>query len=282
MVEEYETALEELKSSNEELVSVNEELQSTNEELEASKEEMQSLNEEMHTINGELAAKVEALDLANSDLQNLFESTQVATIFLDSGLVIRSFTPAASNVFNILPSDRGRPITDLSSKLALTDLETDIRTAFDKGTMQERQLIHPNDRSHFLLRVIPYKSAEQRTDGVVLTFVDVTTLTEAEEHQRVLIAELQHRTRNLLAVIQGIANQTVDTSQSLSEFKPRFADRLTALSRVQGLLSMSRPDDLTIGKLIHLELEALNASRDGKIIVAKVPGLSCRRTWSGP
>jgi two-component system CheB/CheR fusion protein len=89
--------------------------------------------------------------------------------------------------------------------------------------------------------VIPYKSAEQRTDGVILTFIDVTTLIEAEENQRVLIAELQHRTRNLLAVIHGITNQTADTSQSLSEFKPRFADRLTALSRVQGLLSMSRP-----------------------------------------
>lgn len=271
MMEEYETALEELKSSNEELVSLNEELQSTNEELEASKEEMQSLNEEMHTINSELAAKVESLDLANSDLQNLFESTQVATIFLDNRLVIRSFTPAASNVFNILPSDRGRPITDLSSKLALPELEADIRTAFDKGTLQERQLIHSDDRSHFLLRVFPYKSAVQRTEGVVLTFIDVTTLTEAEENQRVLIAELQHRTRNLLAVIQGIANQTIDTSQSLSEFKLRFADRLTALSRVQGLVSTSRPADLTIGKLIHLELEALNASRDGKVIVADGP-----------
>jgi two-component system, chemotaxis family, CheB/CheR fusion protein len=273
MMEEYETALEELKSSNEELVSVNEELQSTNEELEASKEEMQSLNEEMHTINGELAAKVEALDLANSDLQNLFESTRVATIFLDNTLVIRSFTPAASDVFNILPSDRGRPITDLSSKLALPELEADIRAVVMEGAMQERQLIHSEDRSHYLMRVIPYKSAENRTDGVILTFIDVTTLTEAEENQRVLIAELQHRTRNLLAVIQGIANQTVDTSQSLSEFKPRFADRLTALSRVQGLLSMSRPSDLTIGKLVHLELEALNASREGKIVVAEGPDI---------
>ena len=273
IVEEYETALEELKSSNEEFVSVNEELQSTNEELEASKEELQSLNEEMHTINAELATKVEALDLAHNDLQNLFESTRVATIFLDNALVIRSFTPAASDIFNIRPSDRGRPITDLSSKLALPDLESDIRAVFSDGTMRERQLVRSEDRSHYLLRLVPYKSAEQRTDGVVLTFIDVTTLTEAEEHQRVLIAELQHRTRNLLAVIQGIANQTVDTSQSLSEFKPRFADRLTALSRVQGLLSMSRPGDLTIGKLVHLELEALNASRNGKIIVAEGPDI---------
>src|SRR3546814_4012284 len=114
-LEEYETAVEELKSSNEELVSVNEELQSTNEELEASKEELQSLNEELHTVNAELNGKVDALDHANSDLQNLFDSTQVAAVFLDRNLVIRSFTPAVTRIFNILPSDQGRPITDLSS-----------------------------------------------------------------------------------------------------------------------------------------------------------------------
>ena len=119
MIEEYETALEELKSSNEELVSVNEEMQSTNEELEASKEELQSVNEELHTVNAELNGKVEALDRANSDLQNLFESTEVATVFLDKALVIRSFTPASAEIFNILPGDRGRPITDLSSRLNL-------------------------------------------------------------------------------------------------------------------------------------------------------------------
>ena len=116
-IEEYETALEELKSSNEELVSVNEEMQSTNEELEASKEELQSVNEELHTVNSELNHKIESLDRANSDLQNLFESTAVATIFLDKMLTIRSFTPAVTKIFNIRAADTGRPITDLSSKL---------------------------------------------------------------------------------------------------------------------------------------------------------------------
>ena len=108
MIEEYETALEELKSSNEELVSVNEEMQSTNEELEASKEELQSVNEELHTVNAELNSKVEALDRANSDLQNLFESTDVATVFLDKALTIRSYTPSVGRIFNILPA-RPRP-----------------------------------------------------------------------------------------------------------------------------------------------------------------------------
>ena len=129
-IEEYETALEELKSSNEELVSVNEEAQSSNEELEASKEEMQSLNEELNTINAELVSKVEDLDRANSDLKNLFESTQIATIFLDTKLVIRSFTPAASSFFSLLPSDVGRPLTDLASRLDYPELREHIAEVF--------------------------------------------------------------------------------------------------------------------------------------------------------
>ena len=105
-IEELETANEEFRSSNEELVSVNEELQSTNEELETSKEELQSVNEELQTVNNELNSKIEELDRANSDLTNLFRSTQIATIFLDRNLVIRSFTPAVTKLFNLIAGDR--------------------------------------------------------------------------------------------------------------------------------------------------------------------------------
>ena len=121
-IEEYETALEELKSANEELVSVNEEMQSSNEELESSKEELQSLNEELQTVNHELCAKIDELDRANSDLANLFASTDVATIFLDRDLVIRSFTPAVTRLFNIIASDKGRPLGDLAIKLDYPDI----------------------------------------------------------------------------------------------------------------------------------------------------------------
>jgi len=139
-IEEYETALEELKSSNEELASVNEEQQSTNEELEASKEQLQSVNEELHTVNAELTLKIESLDQANSDLQNLFESTDVATVFLDKSLRIRSFTPAVAKVFNILPTDRGRPITDLSSNVVLSDFARDIQRVFSEQQSIERRV----------------------------------------------------------------------------------------------------------------------------------------------
>lgn len=271
MMEEYETALEELKSSNEELVSVNEELQSTNEELEASKEELQSLNEELQTVNAELSGKVDALDQAHGDLQNLFESTQIATVFLDRDLSIRSFTPAVGKIFNILPADRGRPITDLSSKFELPDLEDDIGAVFAQGGVKERHIQHDRQCAHYLLRIIPYRGAKETVDGVVLTFVDVTSLTEAEANQRVLIAELQHRTRNLLAVVRSIASQTLRNSGSLEDFEERFNGRLTALSRVQGLLSVSSAEPVTIERLVRMELDAFDEEPDGRRILIEGP-----------
>jgi chromosome segregation ATPase len=117
LTEQHQTALEELRSSNEELHSVNEELQSTNEELETSKEELQSVNEELHTVNLQLSEKIGELDASNSDLRNLFDSTDIATIFLDRHLIIRSFTRAVTSLYNLIPTDQGRPVTDILSRL---------------------------------------------------------------------------------------------------------------------------------------------------------------------
>ena len=264
LIEEYETAVEELKASNEELVSLNEELQSTNEELEASKEEMQSVNEELQTVNLELNAKIEALDRANDDLQNLFASTDVATVFLDRDMLIRSFTPAATRVFNLLPGDRGRPITDLSSRFALPDLGHDIDMVLASGEPVERRLDHEAAKAHYLVRLAPYRNGDRQVDGVVISFVDVTGLTQAEAHQHMLIAELQHRTRNLLNVVQAIVMQTLGrdaTPKALSE-------RLAALGRVQSLVNHSKGDDVDLAEVIRLELRAYAAGQDGRVTIA--------------
>ena len=125
-IEELETANEEFRSANEELLSVNEEVQSANEELETSKEEMQSTNEELHIVNNELRHKIDELDRANSDLNNLFESTRIASIFLDRNLLIRGFTPTIVRIFNLIPGDRGRPLSDIVSRAAYPDLENDM------------------------------------------------------------------------------------------------------------------------------------------------------------
>ncbi len=263
VIEEYETAMEELKSSNEELVSVNEEMQSTNEELEASKEELQSVNEELHTVNAELSGKVEALDQANNDLHNLFESTEVATVFLDRDLVIRSFTPAVARIFNILPSDRGRPITDLSSRFRLPELAEDIARVFAGETSIERRVSDEANAAYYLVRLAPYRNGGPAVGGVVVTFLDVSELIRADAHQQLLIAELQHRTRNLLALVQSLARQTLGDGDATAPFQTRLA----ALSRVQRLLGRSGIDQVEVGELLRLELEAVGAATVGKTAV---------------
>jgi two-component system CheB/CheR fusion protein len=265
-IEEYETGLEELKSSNEELVSVNEEMQSSNEELEASKEELQSLNEELHTVNAELNGKIDELDRANSDLQNLFESTDVATVFLDKDLVIRSFTPAVTKIFNILSTDKGRPITDFSSKLDLAGFTNDIQRVFAAGGSVERRVESDNHETHYLVRLAPYRDGGRKIEGVVVTFIDVTTLTQSEARQQVLIGELQHRTRNLLAIVQSLAHQTLGKGGSLEG----FTTRLAALGRVQSLVGGAMDDHINLADIVHLELQAIGAS-DGKVSISGPP-----------
>ena len=263
LVEEYETALEELKSSNEELQSVNEEFQSTNEELEASKEELQSVNEELHTVNMELNVKVEALDRANSDLQNLFDSTNVATIFLDRSLVIRSFTPAVERLLNVRPGDRGRPVTDLSGRIDLPDLVEDVAAIMGGAELIERRVDPVDGHAHYLVRITPYRDDGHGAVGAVVTFVDITGLTRSEARLRVLVAELQHRTRNLLGVVQAIARQTVGRGGLVED----FMERLAALGRVQGLISMSSDDTVELGELIRLEVRAHGADEAGHVFV---------------
>lgn len=264
MIEEYETALEELKSSNEELVSVNEELQSTNEEMEASKEELVSLNEELHTVNTELNGKIEALDRARSDLQNLFDSTAVATVFLDNKLVIRSFTPAMSEVFNIRAADRGRPITDLASRLRLTGFDEAIARVVASGEVIERRVDSDDHQMHYLVRLAPYRNGDDKAEGVVVTFLNVTSLTRAEQRQKILVAELQHRTRNLLAVVESIAFQTLGKGAPLET----FTTRLSALGRLQGLLGKATDEQIELGEIVRMEIETIAGSAAENVAIS--------------
>jgi two-component system CheB/CheR fusion protein len=254
-VEEYETALEELKSSNEELVSVNEEAQSTNEELEASKEELQSLNEELNTINAELSNKVEDLDEANNDLRNLFESTRIATVFLDRNLVIRNFTPAASKFFNLLPADIGRPLTDLATRLDYPGLRQHISDVFKSGELIEHRIASDSEGAHYLARLIPYLDGDDGIEGVVVTFIDITSLAKAEEHQKVLISELNHRVKNMLAVVIGIVKQTLANAPSPEAFDESLTGRLQAMGRAYALMTRENWSDVPVNELLRQQVE---------------------------
>jgi two-component system CheB/CheR fusion protein len=253
-VEEYETAVEELKSSNEELQSVNEELQSTNEELETSKEELQSLNEELHTVNAELTSKVEEVDRANSDLRNVFESTQIATIFLDRDLVVRSFTPAVTAIFNLISSDRGRPLTDIVSSLDSGDLRRDVQMVLERGEGSERNVSRSDGQHHYLMRIHPYRAHNKQVEGAVLTFVDVTSIVESEAHQRTLVEELNHRVRNMLTVVSAIATQTLRGTRSREAFAEAFTGRLRAMGASFSLVSRENWKDVSLDEIVSTQL----------------------------
>ncbi|HET8547388.1 MAG TPA: CheR family methyltransferase, partial [Bryobacteraceae bacterium] len=195
--EHAQAMFEELESSNEELKSANEEFQSTNEELETSKEELQSFNEELQTINAEISRKSAELDHANSDLQNLLNSTEIATIFLDGELRIKTFTPAAGAVFRLIASDAGRPITDLAAQFADVDFVPDIRETLRTLKARERQLAGTGGQ-HYQLRVLPYRSIKNVIEGVVLTFTDVTQAKQAAR----LVEDAKIYAENIVATIR--------------------------------------------------------------------------------
>lgn len=178
--EQHEFQAEELKASNEELQAMNEELRSAAEELETSKEELQSINEELRTVNQELKIKIEETSLTSNNLQNLINSTDIGTIFLDRSLRVALFTPAVRNIFNLIPADYGRPLSDITNKLDYHDLIQEAETVLDKLTTVERE-INTTDKRSFLMRITPYRTTEDRINGVVITFLDITTRIEAEQ-----------------------------------------------------------------------------------------------------
>jgi two-component system CheB/CheR fusion protein len=190
--EEMQTSQEELTSTNEEFQSTNEELQSTNEELTTSKEEMQSLNEELQTVNTELQTKMDDLSRINSDLKNLLNSTDVATVFLDNDLNVRRFTPQASKIIKLIPADEGRPITDLASDLRYPELVQDTREVLRTLAPTEKPITACDGR-WFTVRIMPYRTLDDRIDGVVITFADITVAKTLEATLRDRQATLENR-----------------------------------------------------------------------------------------
>jgi len=255
ITEEHETALEELRSANEELHSVNEELQSTNEELETSKEETQSINEELETVNSQLTGKVDELDDRNTDLKNLFESTQVATIFLDTYLVVRSFTPAVASIYNLIPSDVGRPLTDIVSRLRYTGLREDVQHALATLEPLERRVARDDETAHYLMRILPYRTPDSTVDGTLVTFVDVTSVVQAEQHQRLLVDELNHRVKNMLTVVISLATQTMHRSKTMEEFSKSYMGRIHALTSTYSLLSNTNWQTVLLRDVVLEELK---------------------------
>jgi two-component system, chemotaxis family, CheB/CheR fusion protein len=203
-VEEMEASREELKSANEELQSTNEELQSTNEELTTSKEEMQSLNEELMTINAELQHKIDQLTRSDSDMKNLLNSTNIATLFVDNHLNVKRFTASVTGIFKLIPSDVGRPIEDIASNLKYEDLVKDVKETLDTLVYKEMQVQSKDKRCH-LMRIMPYRTLDNVIDGAVITFTDITILKEMEdslEESRRFLQDSYNYAESILATIR--------------------------------------------------------------------------------
>ena len=178
-VDRSNASTEDLKASNEELQAMNEELRSATEELETSKEELQSINEELTTVNDELKSKVEEKARINDDLQNLIASTDIAVVFVDAAMRIKRYTPRATDLFTLIPSDIGRPLSDIKHRFEGVDPIADAQETFRNLKPHEREVRGHNGRYYFA-RILPYRTVEDRIDGAVLTYVDITSRREAE------------------------------------------------------------------------------------------------------
>jgi two-component system, chemotaxis family, CheB/CheR fusion protein len=192
--EESEAANEELRAANEELQSINEEYRSTSEELETSKEELQSINEELQTVNSELKLKLDAISRAHSDLQNLMAATDFGTLFLDSELRIKRFTQQITELFSITASDEGRPVTDFAHPLEYEDLIRDVRKVLSDLTPVRRET-HSRGGRWYDVRMRPYRTVDDKIDGVVITFIDVTERRQVEEALRESERQLRQQKR---------------------------------------------------------------------------------------
>ncbi len=200
--EEMQVSQEELRSTNEELQSTNEELQSTNEELTTSKEELQSMNEELQTVNQELQSKLEELSLASTDMANLLNSTSIATLFLDRELKVRRFTTPMESIIHLIPGDVGRPITDIVSTLDFPDMAESARRVMRTLLIVEKE-VTASDGRWFAIRILPYRSHDDRIDGVVITLTDITKAKTLEAALRKAQSSLEGQ----LADHEAIADQ---------------------------------------------------------------------------
>jgi two-component system CheB/CheR fusion protein len=253
-IEQMESSNEELKAFNEEIRSINEELKASNEELETSTEELQSLNEELNTVNAELQGKVRELEERTADLNNLLNSTDIATLFLDRNLCIRWFTPAMKALLELIVPDIGRPISHFAPKFSGGDLQAGAKSVLANLAPAEAE-VESDEGRWYLRRMIPYRTEDDRIDGVVVTFTDITARKRAEEALRAS----EERLRRLLEIdVLGVI--FFDRSGALVDANDVFL-RMTGYSRREveaGKLtwrSMTPPEwvDASIEQLNQLE-----------------------------
>ena len=278
-IEQMETSNEELKASNEEVMSMNEELQSTNEELETSREELQSLNEELSTLNSQLQDKVNDLEVTTDDLNNLLTSTNIATIFMSADFRIKRFTPATTELLNVISSDIGRPLEDITRKftdnLLFEDAQQVLRTLVPVASE-----IRSDAGRWYTRRIHPYRTQDNKIEGVVVTFSDVTELKKA-----------QHRIEKYAAIVESsqdaILSKTLDGTITSWNKGAELLYGYTAEEMIGQPITLIVPKanheeiksilkKLAQGKAVNV-LETERISKDGTRIWTSLSALTCSR-----
>jgi two-component system CheB/CheR fusion protein len=237
--EELQGTREEMQTSQEELQSTNEELQSTNEELTTSKEEMQSMNEELQTVNHELQSKVDELSQASDDMKNLLNSTHIATLFLDNELRVRRFTTETTGIIKLIAGDAGRPITDLVNDLNYPELADDAREVLRTLVAHERQ-VAAKDARWFMVRVMPYRTQDNRIDGVVITFVDLSEQKTLEATLREALAALKNRFTDQTTELDAAKTLENVLHKAQGVLEKQLADQTTELRQAKADLQSDR------------------------------------------
>jgi two-component system, chemotaxis family, CheB/CheR fusion protein len=225
-------------------------------------------------VSEALAHRVQELTRATSDLKNFLESTQIATLFLDNDLRVMNFTPAVAEIFHLIETDIGRPIAHIKSRIGVEDLQEDMRRVLRTLSSVERSTDDPVSGTRYIVRVLPYRSVDNFIAGVVVTFVDVTPLTRAEERQKMLLSELQHRVRNTLAVVRSIARRTAETSESVDDYAMHLDGRLNAFARTQAMVTRNPTAGIDLGTLIAEELQSYHAT-PARASRSTSPGRTC-------
>jgi len=273
IIESQESSNEELQSANEEIQSANEELQSTNEELETAKEELQSTNEELATINEEHEIRNQELTTANNDLSNLLASVELAIVILREDMSIRRFTPAATQLLNLIDADVGRPISNIRPNVTIPDLETRVRQVISTMAVQSLE-VQDKDGRWYVLRLRPYKTLDNRIEGVVMTFIDIDidSVKDAERMRNALQQE-----RRLAAVVRDSSDAVTvqDFSGSILAWNRR-ASEIYGYSEEEALQLNS--EILVAAKSLHAMKELVLQLKQGKKLL---PCESWRRTKDG-
>jgi two-component system, chemotaxis family, CheB/CheR fusion protein len=250
-IEEYESSNEEMKASNEELQSINEEYRSATEELETSKEELQSINEELLTVNTEMKAKLDEISRRKDEMQNLLGAMEIPTLFLDRELNIQRYTPSMQQLFNIRPVDQNRPITHLTHKLLYREFTNDAEKVLRDLAPIEKE-VQAEQGDWYMVRMRPYRTAENKIDGLVIAFIDITKLKAAEQTQREMATRLEE-------LVRGRSRELDDTNRRLSQARDLFF-RLFHVNPIP--TSISRVEDGTFIDVNEAYLDFCGLTRE--------------------